>query len=125
MNKDIRSGIMMGKTDLRGLYLLEELLENFPNPNYKDIDIQTSLNQYELFRQESGFDEIYGDPDRTMQIGENKFLHVFEHRNFELPLFNSNDMAITSASIYGGGFKVYLNENQTEELFIVQSIELK
>ena len=116
---------MMGFTDVRGLNILEDAIAKFPNENYKDIDIQKSLDQYDLFRKEANFDEIYGDSDRTMDLGDNKVLHIFEGRKFELALFDSNDVAIGAATIFGGGFKTYLNEKQIEEIFVVQAIELK
>lgn len=125
MIEGLQNGLMMGKTDIRGLYLLEKAINNFPNESYKDIDIQKSLDQYEIYRKETGFDEIYGDSDRSLNITENKVLHVFENRKFELALFNSKDIAITSATINGGGFKTFLDGKQTEELFVVQSIEIK
>lgn len=125
MIEGLQNGLMMGKTDIRGLYLLEKAINNFPNESYKDIDIQKSLDQYEIYRKETGFDEIYGDSDRSLNITENKVLHVFENRKFELALFNSKDIAITSATINGGGFKTFLDGKQIEELFVVQSIEIK
>ena len=89
------------------------------------LDIQKSLNQYDLFRKEANFDEIYGDSDRTMDLGNNKILHIFEGRKFELALFDKNDVAIAAATIFGGGFKTYVDDKQTEEIFVVQAIELK
>ena len=125
MENGLMNSRMMGFTDVRGLNILEDTIAKFPNENYKDIDIQKSLDQYDLFRKETQFDEIYGDSDRTMDLGDNKVLHIFEGRKFELALFDSNDVAIGAATIFGGGFKTYLNEKQIEEIFVVQAIELK
>lgn len=125
MENGLMNSRMMDFTDVRGLNILEDTIAKFPNENYKDIDIQKSLDQYDLFRKETQFDEIYGDSDRTMDLGDNKVLHIFEGRKFELALFDSNDVAIGAATIFGGGFKTYLNEKQIEEIFVVQSIELK
>ena len=60
-----------------------------------------------------------------MDLGNGKVLHIFEGRKFELALFDSNDVAITSATIFGGGFKTYQEGKQLEEIFVVQAIELK
>ena len=125
MENGLMNSRMMGFTDVRGLNILEDTIAKFPNENYKDIDIQKSLDQYDLFRKETQFDEIYGDSDRTMDLGDNKVLHIFEGRKFQLALFDSNDVAIGAATIFGGGFKTHLNEKQIEEIFVVQSIELK
>ena len=111
MENGLMNSRMMGFTDVRGLNILEDAIAKFPNENYKDIDIQKSLDQYDLFRKETQFDD--------------KVLHIFEGRKFELALFDSNDVAIGAATIFGGGFKTYLNEKQIEEIFVVQSIELK
>ena len=116
---------MMGFTDVRGLNILEDAIAKFPNEAYRDIDLQKSLDQYDLFRKEANFDEIYGDSDRQMDLGNGKVLHIFEGRKFELALFDSNDVAITSATIFGGGFKTYQEGKQLEEIFVVQAIELK
>ena len=116
MENGLMNSRMMGFTDVRGLNILEDAIAKFPNENYKDIDIQKSLDQYDLFRKETQFDEIYGDSDRTMDLGDNKVLHIFEGRKFELALFDSNDVAIGAATIFGGGFKTYLNENNSQML---------
>ena len=116
---------MMGFTDVRGLNILEDAIAKFPNEAYKNIDLQKSLDQYDLFRKEANFDEIYGESDRQMDLKDGKVLHIFEGRKFELALFDSNDVAITSATIFGGGFKSYKDGKQLEEIFVVQAIELK
>lgn len=125
MENGLMNSHMMGFTDVRGLNILEDAIAKYPNPAYKNIDIQKSLDQYDLFRKEANFDEIYGDSDRTMDLGNGKILHIFEKRNFELALFDSNEVAITAATIFGGGFKTYVNDKQMEEIFVVQAIELK
>ena len=125
MENGLMNSKMMGFTDVRGLNILEDAIAQFPNPTYKNIDIQKSLDQYDLFRKEANFDEIYGNSDRQMDLGEGKILHIFEGRKFELALFDSNDVAITSATIFGGGFKTYKDGKQLEEIFVVQAIELK
>ena len=125
MENGLMNSKMMGFTDVRGLNILEDAIAKFPNEAYKNIDIQKSLDQYDIFRKEANFDEIYGDSDRQMDLGEGKILHIIEGRKFELALFDSNDVAITSATIFGGGFKTYVGEKQLEEIFVVQAIELK
>lgn len=125
MQNGLTNSKMMGFTDIRGLNILEEAIAKYPNPNYKNIDLQNSLDQYDLFRKEANFDEIYGNSDRQMDLDDGKVLHIFEGRKFELALFDSNDVAITSATIFGGGFKTFKDGEQLEELFVVQAIELK
>ena len=125
MENGLMNSHMMGFTDVRGLNILEDAISKFPDENYRNIDIQKSLDQDDLFRKEANFDEIYGDSDRTMDLGDNKVLHICEGRKFELALFDSNDVAIAAATIFGGGFKTYLDGKQIEEIFVVQAIELK
>lgn len=125
MENGLMNSHMMGFTDVRGLNILEDAIAKHPNETYKNIDIQKSLDQYDLFRKEANFDEIYGDSDRTMDLGNNKILHIFEGRKFELALFDKNDVAIAAATIFGGGFKTYVDDKQTEEIFVVQALELK
>ena len=110
MENGLMNSHMMGFTDVRGLNILEDAIAKHPN---------------DLFRKEANFDEIYGDSDRTMDLGNNKILHIFEGRKFELALFDKNDVAIAAATIFGGGFKTYVDDKQTEEIFVVQAIELK
>ena len=116
MENGLMNSHMMGFTDVRGLNILEDAIAKHPNETYKNIDIQKSLDQYDLFRKEANFDEIYGDSDRTMDLGNNKILHIFEGRKFELALFDKNDVAIAAATIFGGGFKTYVDDKQTEEI---------
>lgn len=125
MENGLQNSKMMGFTDVRGLNILEDAIAKFPNDAYKTIDLQNSLDQYDLFRKEANFDEIYGQSDRQMDLGNGKILHIFEGRKFELALFDSNDTAVTSATIFGGGFKTFVNGKQLEEIFVVQAIELK
>ena len=76
------------------------------------------------------YDKI-GEKYLTLRIqyvkinSNNKILHIFEGRKFELALFDKNDVAIAAATIFGGGFKTYVDDKQTEEIFVVQAIELK
>ena len=71
MENGLMNSHMMGFTDVRGLNILEDAISKFPDENYRNIDIQKSLDQYDLFRKEANFDEIYGDSDRTMDLGDN------------------------------------------------------
>ena len=59
MENGLMNSKMMGFTDVRGLNILEDAIAQFPNPTYKNIDIQKSLDQYDIFRKEANFDEIY------------------------------------------------------------------
>ena len=77
MENGLMNSRMMGFTDVRGLNILEDAIAKFPNEAYRDIDLQKSLDQYDLFRKEANFDEIYGDSDRQMDLGNGKVLHIF------------------------------------------------